>query len=56
MDLYLKLFGTETAFLSLGNSKGFDIDDAISQVAKFIAGAADQTKRLSVSFNVLLVL
>ncbi|XP_026318173.1 apolipophorins-like [Hyposmocoma kahamanoa] len=44
LDIYLKLFGTDAIFLSLGDDKGFDFNRAISGLLSAINGGIDQAK------------
>lgn len=49
LDIYVKLFGTDAVFLSLGNDKGFDFNRAVDQFVNFFVNGIDQAKHLSVS-------
>ncbi|XP_022837131.1 apolipophorins isoform X2 [Spodoptera litura] len=44
LDLYVKLFGTDAVFLSLGDDKGFDFDKIIDQFMQYLNQGMNQVK------------
>ncbi|XP_038219067.1 apolipophorins [Zerene cesonia] len=44
LDVYLKLFGTDAVFLSLGDDKGFDFNKGLDQVLKIISDGINKVK------------
>ncbi|XP_049881562.1 apolipophorins [Pectinophora gossypiella] len=44
LDVYLKLFGTDAVFLSLGDDKGFDFNTILDRVLKTLNGGVDKLK------------
>lgn len=48
LDVFLKLFGTDAIFLSLGNDKGDDFNRILNQLLSVINGGIDQVKHFQV--------
>lgn len=44
LDLYVKLFGTDAVFLSLGDDKGFDFNRVLDQFLRIVNTGANQAK------------
>ncbi|XP_013192546.1 apolipophorins isoform X2 [Amyelois transitella] len=44
LDIYVKLFGTDAVFLSLGDDKGFDFNKVLDQLLKAVTGGLDKIK------------
>ncbi|CAK1546590.1 unnamed protein product [Leptosia nina] len=44
LDMYLKLFGTDAIFLSLGDDKGFDFNKGLDQVLKIFNDGVEKVK------------
>lgn len=44
LDIYIKLFGTDAVFLSLGDDKGFNFDQIIDQLMQYVNKGIDQVK------------
>ncbi|XP_075987202.1 retinoid- and fatty-acid binding glycoprotein apolipophorin isoform X2 [Anticarsia gemmatalis] len=44
LDLYIKLFGTDAVFLSLGDGKGFDLDKVVDQFMQYVNKGINEVK------------
>ncbi|CAG9133770.1 unnamed protein product [Plutella xylostella] len=44
MDIYVKLFGTDAIFLSLGDDKGFNYNDVLDAILKYVDTGINQAK------------
>ncbi|XP_047037209.1 apolipophorins isoform X1 [Helicoverpa zea] len=44
LDIYVKLFGTDAVFLSLGDDKGFSFDKIIDQLIQYLNQGVNQVK------------
>ncbi|KAJ8705174.1 hypothetical protein PYW07_011001 [Mythimna separata] len=44
LDLYVKLFGTDAVFLSLGDDKGFDFDKVVDQFMQYVNKGMNDVK------------
>ncbi|CAH0599019.1 unnamed protein product [Chrysodeixis includens] len=44
LDLYIKLFGTDAVFLSLGDDKGFDFEKVVDQFIDYVNQGVNQVK------------
>ncbi|KAH9637818.1 hypothetical protein HF086_017596 [Spodoptera exigua] len=51
LDLYVKLFGTDAVFLSLGDDKGFDFDKIIDQFMQYLNQGMNQVKHFQQEFR-----
>ncbi|XP_072946075.1 apolipophorins [Epargyreus clarus] len=45
LDVYLKIFGTDAVFLSLGDDKGFDANNILDQLLKLLNEGMNKIKR-----------
>lgn len=51
LDIYIKLFGTDAVFLSLGDGKGFDFDKIMKDVMVFVNKGIDGVKHFQVKLS-----
>lgn len=55
MDLYVKLFGTDAVFLSLGDDKGFDYNNVLDQILKYVDTGINKAKHFQVRTKIILI-
>lgn len=48
LDLYVKLFGTDAVFLSLGDDKGYDFNNFLDESLKLVNEGMDKIKHFQV--------
>lgn len=48
LDVYLKLFGTDAVFLSLGDDKGFNFDHLLNQLISVLHDGVNKIKNFQV--------
>ncbi|XP_041983389.1 apolipophorins [Aricia agestis] len=51
LDIYIKLFGTDAVFLSLGDDKGFDFSHWLDEALKMFNSGLDEMKRFQHDFR-----
>lgn len=49
LDVYIKLFGTDAVFLSLGDDKGFDLNHFLDESLKSVNEGFDKMKNFQVN-------
>lgn len=49
LDLYVKLFGTDAVFLSLGDGKGFDANGFLDESLKMVNEGMNKMKHFQVN-------
>lgn len=51
LDIYIKLFGTDAVFLSLGDDKGFDFNKFLDASLSFVNGGFNKMKHFQVNMT-----
>lgn len=55
LDVYIKLFGTDAVFLSLGDDKGFDLNRFLDESLKSVNEGFDKMKNFQVKSKKLYI-
>lgn len=55
LDLYVKLFGTDAVFLSLGDDKGFDYNRVLDNILQAVHGGIGKAQHASVSYEQIII-